>query len=187
MKPIILNGQTLVCFCIAPDFNKYDEGAINLMPKDIELIKWKLFDKTSLIFEYFKQSSKKANKSVGSSETSQTSFPEKLNSASKKVKELFECINSFLNDELSDDATSNVLKHYRAYKRMKNFACVVVEKEKIVVYLSLDPKEYPVDEGFLRDMTNKGHLGTGDLEITIKTTADFEKSKTYFRASYNNN
>ncbi len=96
-------------------------------------------------------------------------------------------IDKFLMEELSDDVTFNDLKHYRAYKRLKNFVVLIVEKEKVVAYLSLKPSNYELVEGFTRDMTNYGHLGTGDLEVVIKNKEDFEKAKTLLRDAYNNN
>ncbi len=35
-----------------------------------------------------------------------------------------------------------------------------------------------------RDMTGKGHYGTGDFEISIKSMADFEIAKQYIEMAY---
>jgi predicted transport protein len=81
------------------------------------------------------------------------------------------------------------LKFYFAYKRLKNFACVEVhpQNKTILVYVKVDPaslemKGYP--KGFLRDVRNIGHFGTGDLEIRIRSDDDLEKAKPLIIQSY---
>ena len=172
--------------CIAPDFNKYDEGAINHMSQDVELIKWKRFEDDSLMFEYFKQSNKKNQSKSSVGDKDNISFASKLSNAPKQIKNLFEMVDAYIMG-ISDEVSFTDLKHYRAYKRLKNFAVILVEKGKLVVYLSLNPSNYEIKEGFLRDMTNYGHLGTGDLEITIKSVDDFEASKTLLNDAFNGN
>ena len=38
----------------------------------------------------------------------------------------------------------------------------------------------------MRDMRNKGHYGTGDLELNIMSDDDFERAKPYLDKAYNN-
>lgn len=80
---------------------------------------------------------------------------------------------------LGDDVQMKILKHYIAFKRIKNFACVEVhpQSSKILLYLKVKPSSIPLEEGFTRDVSNIGHYGTGDLEVTISTSEDIEKSK----------
>lgn len=44
-----------------------------------------------------------------------------------------------------------------------------------MLYLRLNPEEITLENGFTRDVSEIGHWGTGDLEVTIKDTQDFEK------------
>jgi len=39
-------------------------------------------------------------------------------------------------------------------------------------------------EGFTRDVTNIGHYGQGDLEITIRNRSDFQKAMPLLQKSY---
>lgn len=39
--------------------------------------------------------------------------------------------------------------------------------------------------GFTRDVRKIGHFGTGDLEITIASEADFERAKPLLDRAYN--
>ncbi|MFG2919077.1 DUF5655 domain-containing protein [Kitasatospora sp. NPDC048298] len=73
-----------------------------------------------------------------------------------------------------------VLKHYIAYKRLLNVASVIfrpsVSHRTILMYLRLDPDTVELEEGFTRDVRGIGHLGTGDLEVRIASSADVEKA-----------
>lgn len=79
-----------------------------------------------------------------------------------------------------------VLKHYIAFKRIKNFACVEIHPAtaKILVYLKVKPDSILLEPGFSRDVTNIGHFGTGDLEITISNEDNLDKVKHYIDMSY---
>ena len=52
------------------------------------------------------------------------------------------------------------------------------------MYVKLDPTRIGLFEGFTRDVSNIGHYGTGDLEITIKSTDDFDRAKSFLEMSY---
>ena len=75
---------------------------------------------------------------------------------------------------------------YIAYARLKNFACVAVypQAKVITVWLKLDPKNLQLKAGFSRNVSEIGHAGTGDLEISIRSQADVEQAKPLIQASY---
>ena len=78
------------------------------------------------------------------------------------------------------------LKCYIAFKRIKNFACVEVHpKAKIVTaYLKIDPSTVELQTGFTRDVRNIGHFGTGELEVSMKSLADFSKARPLMQVAY---
>ncbi|MBT2529758.1 transporter, partial [Streptomyces sp. ISL-99] len=76
-------------------------------------------------------------------------------------------------------------KQYRAYQRLRNFACVCPpQRSKLLVYLKVDPKHVDLVPGFTRDVSGLGHHGTGDLEVQLRTLKDVERAQDLFRASY---
>ena len=87
---------------------------------------------------------------------------------------------------LGDDVTEKTLKYYVAYRRIKNFACMEVHPKanKILVYAKSDTRSVQFEEGFTRDVTNIGHFGTGNLEITIASVDDLERAKPLLDKSY---
>ena len=78
------------------------------------------------------------------------------------------------------------LKRYVAFKRIRNFACVELRNQKnaILVFLQLDPAELELSDGFVRDVSDIGHYGTGNIEITIESDLDLERAKPLIQQSY---
>ena len=99
----------------------------------------------------------------------------------------YEAVREYLVN-LGDDVQVKTLKNYFAFKRIKNFACVEIHTRtrNLLVYVKVDPDTVDLEEGVTRNARNIGHFGTGDLEITIGSTAQFEKVKPLIERSYEN-
>jgi predicted transport protein len=176
--------------CIAGDFTKYDEHAVQQISRNIELIRYKRYGDSLLLFELVNATSVEsiAEDSVTESKPKGTykgSFLELLAQATADVRDLFDSLKAFLT-ALGDDVQIKQLKYYVAFRRLKNFACIEVHPQngEIVAYVKVDPSTVALEPGFTKNMTNVGHYGTGDLEIRIKSYADFEKAKPLFVKSY---
>ncbi len=98
-----------------------------------------------------------------------TSVTTHLSRASETLSQLFEKFDTFA-QALGDDVVKNVRHNYFAYRRLKNFACVEVHPVSgtLLIYVKLDPATVRLEEGFSRDVTHIGHLGTGDLELRLE-------------------
>lgn len=71
---------------------------------------------------------------------------------------------------LGDGVNRVERKQYRAYQRLRNFACVCPpQRSRLLVYLRADPKHVDLVPGFTRDVSGLGHHGTGDLEVQLRT------------------
>lgn len=172
--------------CIASDFTKYDGHAVQQMNRNIELIRYKKFGTDLLLLELVNASSAtpsmvksvKSGKASGDKPVSQA-----LTEMSDDLKELFESLEGYLMS-LGDDVQRKDLKLYVVFKRIRNFTCVVIQRSKLVLHVSLNPDSVDLVEGFTRDMRGIGHWGTGDLEITVSSMSDLEKTKPLLRRSY---
>jgi predicted transport protein len=51
-------------------------------------------------------------------------------------------------------------------------------------FVRVDPASITLEPGFTRDVSNVGHFGTGDLEITLSKPEDLEKAMPLIRRSY---
>lgn len=86
---------------------------------------------------------------------------------------------------LGDDVQRKELRLYLAFKRLKNFATVVLHRKNcLLLYLHVDPViALPVLPN-ARDVTNIGHWGTGNLEVTLTTQADLDAAKPFIMVAY---
>ena len=104
------------------------------------------------------------------------------------LRDRFEALTAFLL-ALGDDVQMKGLKSYFAFKRLRNFACVVVhpvypEGGAVVVCANVDPDTVELVDGFTRDVRQVGHWGTGDLGVTMRTDEDLERAKPLLVKSY---
>ncbi len=171
--------------CIAGDYTKYDSYAVQQINRNIELIRYKKFDDL-LLFELVNVvSGELPSQTKTKNKIKYSTVDELLNKSSAEVKDLFESLKAFI-ISLGDDIQLKELKFYFAFKKIKNFASVEIHPQNntIVLFLSLKPKPTLLIDGFSRDVSKIGHLGTGNLELTIKSIEDFENSKPYIIKSY---
>jgi len=176
--------------CIAGDFNKYDEYAVQQINRNIELLRYSLFEGDFLMLELVNSVEEgKECKTVPNGNKSE-GHRYYLSKANKQLTELYEATREFLL-ALGEEVQEKELKWYAAFKRIKNFACVQINAGKgdpcLVVWLKVDPKMVEIEEGFTRDVTDIGHLGTGDLEVRLRTMDDLGKAKALIEKSYQRN
>lgn len=183
---------TIPCvICIASDFTKFDEHAVNQMQRNIKLVRYKKFGAGLILFEHL--NAPKINPilditdvtgytKVGADKT----FLQQLEGAPSNLKNIYETMKGYILS-LGDDVTENQLKLYVAFKKIKNIICAEINPSRILLHLRLNPAEINLEKDFTRDMRNIGHFGTGDLQITIKSVEDFEKAKEFIIKVYNDN
>ncbi|QLH75396.1 MAG: DUF91 domain-containing protein [Methanomassiliicoccales archaeon] len=175
--------------CIAGDFTKYDEYAVQQINRNIELIRYIKYGDDILLLQLVNSSiafvpEQKVKKGKGQDKT----VSEDLDEADESLRDLFESLKDFI-FSLGDDIQLNVLKHYFAFRRISNFACVEFRPRNhaILIYLKVDPTTIELEPGFTRDMREIGHYGTGDLEIILHNKKDLEKVKPFIVKSYESN
>ncbi|HIJ91580.1 MAG: DUF5655 domain-containing protein [Desulfobulbaceae bacterium] len=176
--------------CIAGDFTKYDAHAVQQINRNIELIRYRRYGDELLLLELVNAttavvSASDSEKPVKPGKNQYKTVTEYLAQAKQEQKDLYEEIKAYLL-AMGDDVQFKILKFYFAFKRIKNFACVEVHTGtgKLLVYVKVDPDSIDLEKGFTRDVKKTGHFGTGDLEITIGSLADFEKAKPLLLKSY---
>ncbi len=176
--------------CIAGDFTKYDEHAVQQINRNIELIRYRRYGDDLLVLELVNATTAVVvysdnDKPVKPGKSQYKTVTEYLAQAKQEQKDLYEEIKAYLMAQ-GDDVQFKVLKFYFAFKRIKNFACVEVHTGtgKLLVYVKVDPESIDLEKGFTRDVKKTGHFGTGDVEITIGSMDDFEKAKPLLLKSY---
>jgi predicted transport protein len=190
--------------CIAGDFTRYDQHAVQQINRSIELLRYRQYGDELLLLELVNATTATAaagglttvsgggsglsEAGGGAKKPGKTGYKtvgEYLAQSPQPLKDLFEQLQAFLL-ALGDDVQLKELQYYFAYKRIKNFACVEVHPAngQLLVFVKVDPDSITLEQGFSRDVRAIGHFGTGDLELRINNAADLEKAKPYLLTSY---
>ena len=61
---------------------------------------------------------------------------------------------------------------------------MVLQKNRLVFYLHLNPSQLNPLPAIARDVSQSGHWGTGDLELAISNAADLDLVKPLIRMAY---
>lgn len=179
--------------CISADFTKYDAHAVQQMNRNIELIRYRRFGTDLLLLELVNAIAAKTSggprvPGVNAARTSRgvgtdKTVAEWLADLSPSIRQLFESLEGYMLS-LGDDVQRKDLKLYIAFKRIKNFATVVFQKDQLNLYLKLDPEQVDLKKGFTRDVSAIGHWGTGDLQAIVRTPDDLDLAKPLIRQAY---
>ena len=177
--------------CIAADFTRYDIHAIQQINRNIELLRYMFFGDDLLLLDLVNVVSAKPGddgNDEGNGSRQYTTQEEYLEKADPQLKELYEAARDYMLD-LGDDVQERMLKLYIAFKRLKNFACVQLwnKRNRLLIWLRVNPDEVELEDGFSRDVRNVGHHGTGDLELIIRNLDDLEKAKPLIQRSFEEN
>ena len=182
--------------CLAPNYKRYDLHAVQVMGANLELWTYRVFTNDSLYLEEVFQKSLTASPSSSPSDKGLTAgqkaalsrktgiytVEQHFKDKPDPIKELAQSVRDFLVD--LDSAVEEVPKKcYIAYKISQNFVCMEIHKAKVLLYVKLDPKTIDSPKN-ARDVTNIGHYGTGNLELSVKNQSDLEIVKPLLEQAY---
>lgn len=176
--------------CIAGGFTRYDEYAVEQIDRNIELYRYSYFDEGLLMLDLVNATTSNSSPAQTTSQgrTTEKTFIEKKAQMQPHLVDVFNVLNNFILS-IGDDVQFKELKFYGAYKRIKNFTCIETypSKDYITLYVKANIEDIQIDNDFMRDVTDIGHYGTGNLQINIRDENDIEKAKPYIMYSYENN
>jgi len=192
------SGPRLVC--IAADFTKYDGHAVQQIDRNIELIRYRRFGADLLLFELVNATSASvpkpsaAVKAAKLAKETNESGTEKVVGPDKTYAETVAtlpapllAVLASLEDftlSLGDDVQRKELRLYVAFKRLKNFATLVPQKGRLLLYLHLEPALVTKVLPNAEDVSQKGHWGTGDVAMSLTSLADLDAAKPFILAAY---
>lgn len=186
--------------CVAGDFSKYDLHAVGQMQRNIELIRYARYGDDLLALDLINRTSAPVTSTGGtngggSSETgggaktgTYKTASDYLAQADTELTDRFETLKAMIL-EMGDDVELKVAKLYFAFRRLKNFACVTIHTQtrELLVFVKHPDPASAAEKDFARDVTNIGHFGTGNLELTLSSKADVEKARYLIEQSYEAN
>lgn len=187
-------GSRLIC--VAGDFQKWDEHSVKQMNRTIDLVRYRRYGDDLLLLEQLTATT--ARPAITAVATTagitQNGTGKKYKTVSQLIAEappalldIYHAVADHL-QAAGDDVQVKPTDFYIAFRRIKNFGCVELRNQigKLLVFVRVNPDNVVLETGFTRDVREIGHFGTGDLEITIQSKADFEKAKPLFDAAYQN-
>jgi predicted transport protein len=186
--------------CIAADFTKYDGHAVQQINRNIELTRYRRFGEELLLLEQANATSANSGRASVAKTAKALKSPPAEASAAKPVTgdrsfaEWLPLLPPHLNElmasleghvlSLGDDVQRKELKLYVAFKRLKNFATVVPQKARLLLYLHVDPAQVLPLPSNGRDVRQQGHWGTGDLELSLASQSDLDAAKPLILLAY---
>ncbi len=185
-------SQSRVMF-IAPQFTKYQQKAIEFKDLPIELWEISKYSNETILFNQLKSpdtaesiitvsSGSNVIQKV-SSEVKIYTEEELLKSANEELKELYNDLKIRILG-LSDNIEIKPLKIYLAFKSDRNFVSIEFMKNSIKLWLNMSIGTLDDPKMMARDVSNIGHHGNGDYEISLTQDDDLDYLMTLIKQSF---
>lgn len=168
---------------IASGYNKYDRTAVNHMNSTVSLVQYNQYGQNILIFELVESN---VGASLDDYSKTRNSFAAAFKKSNSDIKALFDRMCEYVY-YLGETVTINHLKNYVAFKKIKNFAAVRVEGDKIVLNLNLEPSKYVCRGEGYKDVSFATKYGTGLLQYTFSDEEGYQEAKRLLLDAYNKN
>lgn len=185
-------SQSRIIF-VAPKFTKYQRQAIEFKDLPIELWEITKYKNDTILFKQLKasKSSESITKVSSKSEIVQKVSDEvkvyteedHIKTTSDDIKELYEEMKGRIYN-LGDNIEIKPTKKYIAFKSNTNFADFHIQKKQIKMWLNLSTGKLDDPKKMTKDVSNLGHWGNGDYEISLKPGDDLDYLMTLIRQSY---
>lgn len=190
-------GPRLIC--VAENYSRYDLYGVQQIARTIQLLRYHNYPDGLLMLELVNDANDPFAAGGGSAQTTRaasTASPDGAASAAPErsaldelprcqplIQECYAALREFARS-LGADVTEKPTRVYVAFRKVKNFFSVQILRGSLALYLKLNPATVEPQPGFTRDVTDIGHLGTGDLELTIRSLEDVERAKPFIQRAY---
>jgi len=183
--------------CIAESYNKFDLDTADILPVNIELLKYRIYDEEILYLEpenyqkvristlgILKKSQQDKEKIQKLQKT--YSIEDHLSGISKQTVELFQNLREkilALDENIKEEAKAK----YIAYKLATNFVDIEIWNKKLKVYLNVKSGSLKDPEKLANDVAKIGHWGNGDYRVEIENENKLNSLFELIKQSYNLN
>lgn len=174
--------------CVASSFNRFDERAVRQIGRNIELVRYRFYAEDLFLVEKLHSTAQvHPSQPEGREDEEIMAMPpamqQRIRNMNDNTEDLYLQLLNFTGN-LGDDVIVRFLKIYIAFARLKNFLAIQPNKTFLKAWLSLNPDELDLSDGFLRDMRKIGHHSSGHVEVDIHTSEDLERIKPFIEKSY---
>lgn len=183
--------------CIAESYNKFDLDTADLLPINIELLKYRVYENDILLIEPENQQKIRISKSKIFEKKEkneiktrkQYTINDHLRTANQNIKEIFEIIKEkifAIDESIIEEAKAK----YIAYKLTTNFVDIVILKDSLKIFLNVPSDKLDDPYNIARDLAKPkkiGHWGNGDYEVRLEKEDDIDAVFELIKQSYNFN
>lgn len=186
--------------CIAESYNKFDLDTADILPINIELLRYRIYGESILYVEpenYQKVRIstsgiiKKAKQGKEKIERLQKiySIDDHLAGINKQAVDLFQALREkilSLDESIIEEAKAK----YIAYKTSTNFTDIHLQQSGVKIYLNVKSGQLNDPQSLARDLTKPkpvGHWGNGNYEVKLEKESDLEKVFALIKQSYDLN
>jgi predicted transport protein/RecB family endonuclease NucS len=177
--------------CIAESFGKYDAYAVKQIKRNIQLVQYRHYEELLVLDLVTEGSLGRIISQTAPNEAPVTPFEtaevrRTLQTRPSIVQELFAALESHV-FSFGEDIELKELKLYFAFRKLKNFICVTPQSDQLILWLKLNPDQINLPDFAsikAKDVRQKGHWGTGDLELELVSLEDLETAKPLLEKAY---
>ena len=186
--------------CIAESYNKFDLDTADILPINIELLRYRIYEENILYLEAENYQKIKISTSnivkKGKAEKIKNeqlpkiySIDDHLDGINKETLELFQVLRERI---LSIDQSiiEEPKKKYVAYKTSTNFVDIVIKQYGLKIFLNVKSGKLIDPQKLARDLTKPkliGHWGNGDYEVKVENAKDADAVFFLIKQSYDHN
>lgn len=184
--------------CVAESYNKFDTDTADLLPINIELYRYKLYEDGLLTVDTENYQKVKIS-NIAKLRNDDNKKPEKLQAtytldnhlahAGDDTKKLFENLRERIL-AIDKDISEEPKKLYVAYKTTRNFVDIVFKKTNLKLALNIRSGTIDDPRGITRDVETPvhiGHWGNGDYEVKVAPGDDLDYIMSLIQQSYDIN
>jgi predicted transport protein len=183
--------------CIAESYNKFDLDTADILPINIELLRYRIYDEDILYLEpenYQKVRIstsgivKKSKQDKEKTERLQKTYSvnDHLAGIDKQTVVLFQTLREKIL-ALDENIIEEVKAKYIAYKTSTNFTDIVVKQYGLKIFLNVKSGQLNDLQKLARDLTQPkpiGHWGNGDYEVKLEKESELEAVFALIKQSY---
>lgn len=183
--------------CIAESYNKFDLDTADILPINVELLRYRIYDENILYLEPENYQKVRISTSGIVRKTRQEkqenqrlqktySIGDHLSRVDKQTVDLFQTLREkvlSLDEKIIEEAKAK----YIAYKTSTNFADVVLQRYTIKIFLNVKSGQLKDPLKLARDVNKVGHWGNGDYEVKLEKESELEAVLALIKQSYDLN
>ncbi|OGZ31954.1 MAG: transporter [Candidatus Portnoybacteria bacterium RBG_13_40_8] len=186
--------------CVAESYSKFDLDTADILPINVELLRYRIYDENILYLEPENYQKVKISTSgvIKKGEVQKLkdaqlqkaySINDHLSGINKETIELFQDLRERILS-LDQNIIEEAKAKYIAYKTSTNFVDIVVKQYGLKIFLNVKSGQLNDPQKLARDLTRPkliGHWGNGDYEVKIENESNIDSVFALIKQSYDLN